>query len=198
MFMGPFDQQIAWSTQGVKGVNRFLKRVWQLVSGRFKNYETRTRNINIIREIHKLNKRVSEDLEKMKFNTAIAAFMEFVNFASENSKDIGRDIIERFLILLSPFAPHITEELWCNLGHKDSIHQQKWPKYEPKLVKEEMITLVIQINGKVRDKIEVKAAVSEKEAKELAISSKKVQKWISGKEIKKVIFVPGKLINLVI
>jgi len=102
------------------------------------------------------------------------------------------------LILLAPFAPHITEELWHQLGHRDSIHKQKWPKYNPRLIKEEIITLVIQINGRVRDKIEVEAGISEKKAKELALLSKKVQNWISGKKIKKVIFVPEKLINIVI
>jgi leucyl-tRNA synthetase len=100
--------------------------------------------------------------------------------------------------LLAPFAPHIIEELWHHLGHEDSIHQQSWPKYDSKLVKEEKITLIIQINGKVRDKVEVKADISEEKAKEIALSREKIQKWIKGKKIKKTIFVPGKLINLVI
>ena len=134
----------------------------------------------------------------MKFNTAISAFMEFLNFAQDNQKEIGRDVIERFLILLAPFAPHITEELWHQLGNKDSIHQQKWPKWDPELVKEEMITLIIQVNGKVRDKVKVKASISEEKAKEIALSSEKIKKWTKGRKIKKVIFVPGKLINIVI
>jgi len=195
MFMGPFNQTIAWSTRGMKGVNRFLNKAWKLVLDCIDNLESSKRTI---REIHKLSKKIDEDLEKMKFNTAIAAFMEFINFGSENKKEIGRDVIERMLILLAPFAPHLTEELWHQLGFKDSIHNQKWPRYEAKLAKEEIITLIIQVNGRVRDKIEVEVAVSEEKAKELAILSKKVQKWVSGKEIKKVIFVPGKLINFVI
>ena len=207
MFMGPFDQAISWSAQGVKGVFRFLNRVWKLVLDFKASQKSRDQ---VIKEIHKLNKKIEEDLEATKFNTAIAAFMEFLNFANLNpegkpsasygasKKEIGRDVIERFLILLAPFAPHITEELWHQLGHRDSIHKQKWPKYNPRLIKEEIITLVIQINGRVRDKIEVEAGISEKKAKELALLSKKIQNWISGKKIKKIIFVPEKLINFVI
>jgi leucyl-tRNA synthetase len=194
MFMGPFDQTIAWSSQGVKGVNRFLKRVWDLVLESKGNKKSSPRAIE---EIHKLNKRIDEDLGKMKFNTAISAFMEFINFAFKNKKEIGREAIERILILLAPFAPHITEELWHQLGHRDSIHQQKWPEYDLKLIEEKFITLIIQVNGRVRDKIEVEAGIPESKAKELAISREKVKKWISGKKIKKVIFVPKKLINIV-
>jgi leucyl-tRNA synthetase len=124
--------------------------------------------------------------------------MEFINFALENKNEIGKDVLERFLILLAPFAPHITEELWHQIGHSDSIHLQSWPKWDPELVKEEIITLVIQINGKVRDKIEVESDISEEKAKELAISREKIKKWIKGKKIKKVVFVPGKLINIVV
>jgi leucyl-tRNA synthetase len=204
MFMGPFDQTIAWSAQGVKGVFRFLNRVWKLVFESKNNPKGQAYGASekssqkTIKEIHKLNKKVSEDLEATKFNTAIAGFMEFLNFAFLQKSELGKEVIERFLILLSPFAPHITEELWQQLGYKDSIHKQKWPKYDSELIKEEMITLIIQVNGKVRDKIEVEADISEEKAKKLAISSQKVQKWISGKEIKKIIFVPGKLINIVV
>jgi leucyl-tRNA synthetase len=195
MFMGPFDQAIAWSTQGVKGVRRFLERVWKLILECKDQKESSKR---AIKEIHKLNKKIDEDLEATKFNTAVAAFMEFLNFAFENKREIGKDVLKRFLVLLAPFAPHITEELWHRLGQKDSIHLQPWPKWDPELVKEEIITLVIQINGKVRDKIEVESDISEEKAKELAISREKIKKWIKGKKIKKVVFVPGKLINIVV
>lgn len=195
MFMGPFDQTIVWSIQGVKGVYRFLEKVWRLVSEPIENKKSSS---EILRVLHKLNKKIDEDLEIMKFNTAIAVFMEFVNLAQKKEDEIGKDVIERLLILLSPFAPHITEELWNKLGHKKSITLEKWPKYDPKLIKEEIITLVIQVNGKVRDKIEVSADLSEEEAKDLAISREKIKNRILGKEVKKVIFVSGKLINIVI
>ena len=194
MFMGPFDQAIAWSIQGVKGVRRFLEKVWKLTL----NGEGGKSSERVIRAIHKLNKKIDEDLEATKFNTLIAAFMEFANFWQENKKETSKDIIERFLILLAPMASHISEELWQNLGHKKSIFLEKWPEYDPTLVREEIVTLIIQVNGRVRDKIEVEADISEEKAKELAFSQKKVKNWIEGKEIKKVIFVPGKLINIVV
>jgi len=194
MFMGPFDQAIAWSIQGVKGVRRFLEKVWKLTlnGGGGKSSE------RVIRAIHKLNKKIDGDIEATKFNTLIAVFMEFANFWQENKKEVSKDIIERFLILLAPMAPHIAEELWQNLGHKKSIFLEKWPEYDPKLVREGIVTLIVQVNGKVRDKIEVEADISEEKAKELAFSQKKIKNWIEGKEIEKVIFVPGKLINIVV
>ncbi len=195
MFIGPFEQAISWNSKGVKGVNRFLNKVWKLVLQCFKNEKS---NREAVKEIHKLNRKVETDMEKMKFNTAIAAFMEFINFGFKNKDDIGKDVVERMLLLLAPFAPHITEELWKEIGNKDSIHNQSWPKYDEKLAKEKTITLIIQINGRVRDKIKVEANVSEDEARDLTLNREKVKKRILGKGIKKIIFVPGKLINIVI
>jgi leucyl-tRNA synthetase len=195
MFMGPFDQAIAWSTNGMKGCYRFLEKTWKLVSGLGSSRES---GQEIVNALHRLNKKVDEDLEDAKFNTIIAAFMEFVNFCQGSEEKVGRDVAERFLVLLSPFAPHATEELWQELGHKESISQQEWPKAEAKFLKEESVTLIIQINGRVRDRVAVRADMLEKEAKELAISREKVKNWISSKKIKKVIFVPGRLINIVI
>ncbi|XOB40120.1 MAG: leucine--tRNA ligase [Candidatus Nealsonbacteria bacterium] len=195
MFMGPFDQTIIWNSQGVKGVYRFLDRLWNLTLECAKNENSAKKTV---KAIHKLNKKIQEDMEVVKFNTAIAAFMEFINFCFENKKDIGKDTIQRMLILLAPFVPHITEELWHYLGNKDSVHNQPWPKYDSGLIKEEIITLIIQVNGRVRDKVEVKADISEKEARDLTLSREKIKKRIGEKEIKKIIFVPGKLINIVI
>ncbi len=195
MFMGPFDQAISWNTQGVKGIYRFLEKVWRLV---LESEKKETKNKTAITAINKLNKKIEEDLENTKFNTIIAAFMEFVNFWSENKNEIGKDILERFLILLTPFAPHISEELWHQLGNKDSVHNQPWPKYDKKFIKEEIITFIIQINGKIRDQIEVETDISEEKAKKLTLEREKVKKWIGDKEIKKVIFIPGKLINIVV
>jgi len=133
--------------------------------------------------------------------------MELLNFFRKDKNQSGSQIgrggiekrdLEKFLLILSPFAPHIAEELWRELGNKKSIFLEKWPEYDPKLIKEEKVQLIIQINGKVRDKIEVEADISEKTARELTLTREKVKKWIKGKEIKKVIFVPKKLINFVI
>jgi len=195
MFMGPFDQAISWNTQGVKGVLRFLEKLWSLVLSCSKNKKNSGKEITAA--VHKLNKKIDQDLERVKFNTAIAAFMEFTNFALANKKNVGQDAIEKTLILLAPFAPHLTEELWHFLGHKDSIHNQRWPKYDKELVKEKKITLIIQINGKVREKMAAEAGISEEEAKKIALESKKIKKYLKGKEVKRIIFVPDKLINIV-
>jgi len=195
MFMGPFQQAISWSSKGVKGVNRFLNRAWKLTFDCFKNEKS---SDNAIKEIHKLNRKVEIDMEKMKFNTAIAAFMEFINFGFENKDSVGKDVIERMLLLLAPFAPHISEELWKEIGNKDSIHNQVWPEYDEKLAKEKTITLMIQINGRVRDKIKVEVNISEDKARDLTLNREKVKTRILGKNIKKIIFVPDKLINIVI
>ncbi len=195
MFMGPFDQTIAWSAQGVRGVFRFLNRVWELVLECKKNKKS---SKGVLRKIHQLIKKVGEDLELMKFNTAISTFMEFLNFLQNRKKEFGKDAIKKFLILLSPFAPHLSEELWQKIGNKTSIFKQNWPKYDLELIKEDTFTLIIQVNGKVRDKIEALIKISEKAAKEMALKSEKIQKLLKGKEIKKVIFIPQKLINFVI
>jgi len=195
MFMGPFDQAIAWNAESLNGVFRFLNKVWRLVLECKDNQKS---SEGALRRVHQLNKKVSEDIEKMKFNTAVAAFMEFVNFGLDDEEDIGKDIIERMLILLTPLAPHISEELWEVLDHKESISKEAWPKFNSDLIKEESITLIIQINGKVRDEVEINADISKKEAEKLALKRKKVQDWTENKEIKKTIFVPRKLINFVI
>ena len=195
MFMGPFDQTIAWSTQGVKGVHRFLKKTWKLVSEWSENKKS-SREVEIA--LHKLNKKIDEDLEVIKFNTIVSAFMGFVNLAQEKKEEVGKETIEKLLILLSPFAPHISEELWWKIGNKESVFEQKWPKPDPKLFREETVTLVFQVNGKVRDRVEVEAGLLEGKARELAISREIVKNWISGKKIKKVIYVKDKLINIVV
>ena len=202
MFMGPFGQTISWNTRGVKGVYRFLEKVWKLASK--VNYESGIKNKEINRLIHKTIKKIDEDLENCKFNTAISALMILTNELEKQEK-ISPIHYSLFLIILSPFAPHLTEELWSFFAkaskdkqYKKTIFLEKWPKYESKLIKEEVITLVVQVNGKVRDKIEVEADISEEKAKKLTLKRKKVKRWIEGKEIKKVIFVPEKLINIVV
>jgi len=147
--------------------------------------------------LHQTIKKVTEDIDKMRFNTAIAKMMELVN---EMSKQETLLITHYSLLLkiLSPFAPHICEELWSMLGNKKLLAFEPWPKFDPKLAQESEITLVVQINGKVRDNILVPAEISESEAKEKALTSEKVIKWLDGKQPKKVIYVKGKLVSIVI
>ncbi|MDD4271436.1 MAG: leucine--tRNA ligase [Patescibacteria group bacterium] len=196
MFMGPFSQPCAWSTNGLIGARRFLEKVFNLQL-RITNYELRITNDKLERLLHKTIKRVSEDIEYFKFNTAISALMIMANKLGEQEK-ISIIHYSLFIILLSPFAPHLAEELWSGIGHKESIFKEKWPEFNPDLVKDETINLVVQINGKVRDMIEVSADISENEAKKIALESEKINKWLESKEVIKIIFVKGKLINIVI
>jgi len=225
MFLGDVSQGGDWRDSGMNGTFRFINRVWKLsskielpsIEAKVKKRtefssppQAKTQNLKNL--VHKTIKKVTDDLEGLKFNTAIAALMILVN-GFEKEEKIDQEDFEAFLKLLAPFAPHISEELWEKLGHsqrdkslfhpslrsgKESIFKEKWPGYDPKLVKEKMITLIIQINGNVRDKTEAEADISEERAKELALSSEKIKKWTGGKEIKKVIFVKNKLINIVV
>ncbi|MFA5714512.1 MAG: leucine--tRNA ligase [Candidatus Paceibacterota bacterium] len=194
MFMGPFDQAIGWNTQGVKGVYRFLSKFWDLIL-ECKNEKS---SKEIIAEVHKLNKKVNDDLIKMKFNTPVAFFMEFLNFVVGKKEELGKEEIERVLILLSPFAPHFCEELWEKIGHNTSILLEKWPEADSSLFKEEKVFLVVQVNGKVREKVEVDVNISKEEAENVAKENERVKRWTEGKEIEEVFFVPNKLINIVV
>ncbi|MFH0987329.1 MAG: leucine--tRNA ligase [Patescibacteria group bacterium] len=195
MFMGPFEQAISWSASGVRGVWRFIERLISLFE---ETLGKKNSSKEILSAVNKLNKKVDGDLESMKFNTSVAGFMEFLNLCIEKKKDVGRDAIERFLLLLAPFAPHIAEELWRKLGNQKSIFGQDWPHYDSKIIKEKFVTMIVQVDGKVRDKIRITPEISEKKAKEIALSSPRVKKWIKGKEVKKVISVIPKLINIVV
>ncbi len=157
-----------------------------------------------MRLLHQTIRKCHNDLDRFKFNTAIAALMEFSNHLNrvwtEGSidSDTWRECIEKFLLLLAPIAPHVTEELWELTGHSYSIHQQMFPTWDEKLAADEMITLVVQVNGKVRDKLEVPADIEEAAAQELALASPKVQSFTNGKSIFKSVYVPGRLVNLVV
>ena len=195
MFMGPFDQMINWSTKGVQGCYRFLNRVWQLFNDKQKIDKQTDKEL--LSKIHQLTKKVGDDLEAMKFNTAVAAFMEFVNSWAEDKRALAKKEAEIFLRLLAPLAPHVSEELWNKLSHKKSIFLEKWPQYDKKLIEQRTWQLIIQINGKVRDKIEVEKDITEKEIKELTLAQEKIKKWLDNKPPKKIIYIPNRLINLV-
>ncbi len=195
MFIGPFDQAIAWDEQGLGGCRRFLGKVWD--TSRYKNISDKIKNPALERLVNQTVKKVSGDIESMNFNTAVSSLMIFVNQCSD-LKDIPRKIWEIFLKIMAPFAPFITEELWEKLGYKTSIHKELWPEYDPKLIQEEKFELVIQVNGKVRDKVSVPMNISQKEAEKIAFSREKIKNWLKGEKEKKIIFIPNRLINIVI
>lgn len=192
MFMGPFDQGKSWDPHGILGINRFLNRVWNFA---LENKKTKSSNGKAVRALHRAIKKVTHDIEHFQFNTAISALMICMN---EIEKELLMpEEIVKFLKLCFPFAPHISQELAQQLGHKKLLDHESWPKYDEAMLVEDMITLAIQVNGKLRDTIEVSAHIKEDEAKKLALASEKVKTSMQGKEPKKVIYVPRKIVNIV-
>lgn len=187
MFMGPFEQAIQWNEQGVKGVHRFLNKLWGL--------ETKEKSSpEVVIYVDKMIAKIENELEKMKFNTPIAFLMEFVDFVSD--KDLGKKEMEKILIVFSVFAPHFCEELWEKLGKKESILNQSWP--DVKLVEEKEFSLMIQVNGKLRDKDSFNSNISKEDLIEEVKKRDKIKKWIDGKKIKDIVYVPKRLINIVL
>ncbi len=205
MFIGPWELGGEWNDRGIVGVSRWLNRVWSLVTT---DYASRAVGPEAEKEFlhltHKAIKEVTTDLEKFHFNTMLASLMEFSNYLSKVkesgvvSGSLWGEAISYFLLLLAPTAPHLAEELWNRTGHPYSIHNQPWPGYDEELVKEEEITLVIQVNGKLRDKVLVPASIGEVEAKELALGRERVKAYINGKKLTRVIYVPKRVVNIVV
>ena len=188
MFMGPFGQSVSWNTNGVSGAKKFLDRVWDLKDNLSFTSSDVSKNI-----LHKTIKKVSEDIDNFRFNTAVSAMMIFINDVTDLSKeDYGA-----FIRLLAPLAPHISEEIWQILGNETSIFKSSWPIFDANLAKDNEVEIVVQVCGKLRAKMTVKADISEDDAFALAKENEAVVKWIENKDIKRVVFVPGKLLNIV-
>ena len=195
MFMGPFEQMIPWDTKGVVGCRRFIEKIYNLATSKV---VPTSDDESLKKFLHKTIKKVSGDIEVMKFNTAVSAMMEFVNAWQVSKESLSKKDLADFLRILSPFAPHLAEEIWSTLDMKEMCCQQKWAKYDEKLIEEKNIILIVQVNGKLRDKIEMKSGISQKEAEKIVLKSGKIENLIGNTEIKKIIFVPNKLINIVI
>ncbi|KKP43710.1 MAG: Leucine-tRNA ligase [Parcubacteria group bacterium GW2011_GWA2_33_14] len=200
MFMGPFEQMIPWDSKGIVGARRFLEKIYNLaLKFQIPNSKSQINpKLEIQNLLNKTIKKVGDDIELMKFNTAISSLMILVNGFYEKPQDITKENVKNLLILLSPFAPHLAEELWEKLGSKGLCSQQKWLKYNERLINQEKVVFMIQVNGKVRDKIEVNAGLDQSQIEGIAQKGLRITPWINGKQIKKIIFVPNKLINIVI
>ena len=201
MFMGPLDRDKPWTEEGVSGVHRFLKRVWSLFVG--EDGELHPRIVAqggseaVLKELHKTTKAVTHDIENLLFNTAIARMMEFVN-AALKADTIDREVLESFLLLLAPFAPHIAEELWNRLGHPDTLAYAPWPGYDESLLTEDTLEIPVQVLGKLRGKITVSKDASKEAILAAAKEEPKVKAQLEGKTLVKEIYVPGKMVNLVV
>jgi leucyl-tRNA synthetase len=204
MFMGPLEATKPWSTEGIAGMNRFLNRVWRLIiddrTGELKsNITDEPTDINSTKLLHKTIKKITHDIEDgdMKFNTSIAQLMIFTNEIYRFDK-INKKILEPFVLLLSPFAPHISEELWERLGNKASTSNQIWPEYDNELAKEDNVIVAFSVNGKVRAKVEMERDADDKALEQTALDNEAIQKYITGKDIIKIITVKNKMVNIVI
>jgi leucyl-tRNA synthetase len=199
MFMGPLEAMKPWSTRGVEGVTRFLERVWRLMvdeAGRLSSaIVDSVPPVEHQRILHQTIKKVTEDIEHLRFNTAISQMMVFTNEMTKLPQR-PRTLIEPFLLLLSPFAPHLTEELWSIIGNRPSISQQPWPSFDSALTVSDRLTIPVQVNGKLRGKLEVSANADRQQVQDLA--RQVAAEWLTGKELKKVIYVEQKLINFVV
>jgi leucyl-tRNA synthetase len=193
-FMGPFDQGGPWNPNGVTGCKRFLDKAWSLASDKLEDGEPDFAEARII---HKAIKKVGEDIEELKYNTAISTLMIAVNELG-STKKVTRKSIEALLLMLAPFAPHMTEELWEELGNKESIHIQSWPSYDKKLVVDDIVTVVVQVNGKVRANLEVSKGETQEKVEKLAFSDDNVQKFIDKASPKKIIYIQDKILNIVV
>ena len=193
MFMGPFEQAIAWSTDNLVGSRRFLDRVWKL-SEKVKDAKV---SEDILPLLHKTIQKVGDDIEKMKFNTAVSQLMILTN-ELEKMESVPAKVYRILLCLLAPFAPHITEELWGFQGGKKSIHLEPWPSYDEKKLELTSHTIVVQVNGKVRAKFEVSTESTEAQIKEKSLKIKRISEILSGKEPQRIIYIPGRLVNIVI
>ena len=208
MFIGPWDQGGDWSDAGINGMSRWMNRVWEICqrdSAPLDAAPTDDQAVRaLLRHLHQAIRKCRQDLDRFKTNTAIAALMELSNHLNrawnEGSvdSDTWNECIRCFLLMLAPIAPHIAEELWERAGYQYSIHNQTFPQWDDELAAEDMVTLVVQVNGKVRDRLQVPANISEEEAKRLALASSRVQAHLDDKKVNQAIYVPGRLVNLVV
>jgi leucyl-tRNA synthetase len=215
LFAAPPEKDLDWSDQGVEGSYRFLNRVWRLVcdalpfvmtAGSVDPDSLSDAAKGLRRLVHKTIRKVTDDIdERFHFNTAIAAVMELVNaiyaFEPKNAPEnaaVLKEAVESVVLMLSPFVPHVTEELWEALGHQGGVEVTSWPTWDETATVDEELLVVVQVNGKLRGKVTVAADATEEQVKALAFADDKVKPWLEGKTIRKVIYVPGKLLNIVV
>jgi len=207
LFLGPFDAEVTWDEAGIRGVTRFLDKFWRL-AGEFNTKGQRNKGTKEDREFerrrHRVIQRVTGDMAEFRFNTAVAALMEYLNYLTDCRERAipaaqWRRALESFTLLLAPICPFISEEVWQTaLGRESSVHRQAWPAFDAALTIAAQVTLPVQVNGKVRDRIVVAVDAADKEVEETAVSAPNVQKYVNGRAIQQVIIVPNKLVNVVV
>ena len=198
MFLGPIEASKPWDTNGIDGVNRFLRKLWSLFyKGDNLLVSDESASKDALKAVHKLIKKVTADIESFSYNTSVAAFMICVNELTQ-LKCHSREALEPLVVLIAPFAPHIAEELWHALGHDTTVCDAKWPVHNEEYLVESTVTMAVSFNGKARYNIQVPADAPREEIEKIALAHEGAAKWIEGKQIRKIIVVPGKIVNIVV
>jgi leucyl-tRNA synthetase len=223
LFAAPPEKDLDWNDRGVEGASRFLNRIWRFVQGHLAELRevppeasrAEAGNLSdagraVRRVIHETIERVTHDIEKdLHFNTAISAIMELVNALHDFDRDsmdtmnraergrLLREAVETTVLLLGPMSPHITEELWAALGHRESVFKHAWPTVDPAAVKRAEVEIIVQVDGRVRSRLTVDVAAAEREIQDRALADEKVRQWTDGRQVAKVVVVPGRLVNVV-
>jgi leucyl-tRNA synthetase len=194
MFLGPYEEGGDFRDQSISGVRRFLDRLWASAA------EATTEGSpdpEVLRKLHQTIQKVSDDIPRLAYNTAVAAMMTYINVLRQGERTPHRDEVEPLIQLVSPFAPHLAEELWEQFGHRESVFDAGWPTYNADLAREQLIDLAVQVNGKMRGTIRVNPDVTKEDALAIALAAPAIARFVTG-EPKKVIFVPGRLLNIVV
>jgi leucyl-tRNA synthetase len=198
MYMGPLDASKPWNTRDISGLLRFLQRAWRVLVNEESGELTlaAAANPEVEKQLHRTIAKVGADIERLAFNTAIAAMIGFVNVATAES-GMTKDQADRFIRVLGPFAPHMAEELWHKLGHTSLVSHAAWPSYDEAQLQDDQVEVPVQISGKVRHRMTIPATADAKAMEALALADAKVKELLAGKTVRKIIVVPGKLINIV-
>jgi leucyl-tRNA synthetase len=203
--MGPPTDDAAWNENGVDGARRFLDRVWKIATTdhAFIDRSPDERDRDLIGLTHRTIRKVTEDIERFHFNTAVPALMVLSNELNTYVDDdpirsTFEEVLRSLLLMLSPLTPHISHELWEMMGYGEMLATESWPAWDDELAREETVTLVVQVNGRVRDRFDVSADITAEQAEQVALASKKIQEWIDGKEVSRVISRPPNLVNVVV
>ena len=216
LFAAPPEKELEWSEEGIEGCHRFLNRIWRFVEGRLEEIRAGAAAdapgaagvwLELRKRTHRTTKKVTDDIERFHFNTAISAVMELVNHlyqleggaaASPGAKGALREAVDRLLLLLQPFTPHFAAELWERIGGRGEAREATWPGFDPELLREETLEIAVQVNGKVRGRVTVPAAAREDEVRSAAFEDPRVRDWVGRGEIRKVVYIPGRLLNVVV
>ncbi|HSU89977.1 MAG TPA: leucine--tRNA ligase [Sporolactobacillaceae bacterium] len=200
LYISPFDEATNWNENGITGTLRFITRVWAMIrryveAGAPKGNPSQ----ETLKRAHKTIEVVTDHIERLRFNTGLAKLMDHLNYLAKlTPEEMGRFAAESLVVLLAPMAPYVTEEMWRALGHKSSVHLESWPKFDPSLARDETVTVVVQINGKVRDRLEVAVGTPEAEVRELALKSEAVVRHLGGKAPQKIIYIPNRMLSIVV